>query len=47
MIATMKPILDELIRLARHYGFTEEESDSILNCDVKCRLGRDNGEEEE
>ena len=26
---------------ARHYGFTAEESDFILNYDIKYRLGRD------
>ena len=38
-----KPILDEIDRvLARHYGFTAEELDFILNYDIKYRLGRDN-----
>ncbi len=32
--------------LARHYGFTEEELDFILNYDIKYRLGRDSGQEE-
>ena len=42
-----KPILDEIDRvLARHYGFTEEELDFILNYDIKYRLGRDTEEEE-
>jgi Eco57I restriction-modification methylase len=37
-----KPILDEIDRvLARHYGFTAEELDFILNYDIKYRLGRD------
>lgn len=27
--------------LARHYGFTVEELDFILNYDLKYRLGRD------
>lgn len=27
--------------LARHYGFTEEELDFIVNYDIKYRLGRD------
>ena len=37
-----KPILDKIDRvLARHYGFTEEELDFILNYDIKYRLGRD------
>ena len=37
-----KSILDEIDRvLARHYGFTAEELDFILNYDIKYRLGRD------
>ena len=43
-----KPILDEIDRvLARHYGFTDEELDFIINYDLKYRLGRDAGEGEE
>ncbi|MFZ2422949.1 MAG: hypothetical protein WA029_17590, partial [Anaerolineae bacterium] len=35
-----KPILDEIDRiLARHYGFTEEELDFIINYDIKYRMG--------
>jgi hypothetical protein len=42
-----KPIIDEIDRvLAKHYGFTDEELDFILNYDIKYRMGRDNGEEE-
>ena len=38
---TNKPILDEIDTvLAAHYGFTAEELDFILNCDIKYRLGR-------
>jgi methylase of polypeptide subunit release factors len=38
-----KSILDEIDRvLARHYGFTAEELDFILNYDIKYRLGREN-----
>jgi len=41
-IQKSKPILDEIDRvLARHYGFTPEELDFILNYDIKYRLGRD------
>jgi len=37
-----KPILDEIdCVLARHYGFTEEELDFIINYDIKYRMGRD------
>jgi hypothetical protein len=32
--------------LARHYGFTEEELDFIINYDIKYRMGKAlNGEE--
>lgn len=33
--------------LAKHYGFTDEELDFILNYDIKYRMGRDNTDEEE
>ena len=37
-----KFIIDELDRvLARHYGFTDEELDFIINYDIKYRMGRD------
>lgn len=37
-----KPILDEIDAvLARHYGFTPEELDFIVNYDIKYRLGAD------
>ena len=43
---TSKPILDEIdTALAKHYGFSEEELDFIVNYDIKYRLGR-GGEEE-
>jgi hypothetical protein len=43
-----KRIIDEIDRvLARHYGFTAEELDFILNYDIKYRLGRDTEGEEE
>jgi hypothetical protein len=32
--------------LAKHYGFTEEELDFIINYDIKYRMGKDNEEEE-
>ncbi len=35
-----KPIVDEIDRvLARHYGFTDEELDFIVNYDIKYRMG--------
>jgi hypothetical protein len=41
-----KPIIDDIDRsLARHYKFTDEELDFIINYDVKYRTGRErNGE---
>ena len=43
-----KPIIDEIDRvLAQHYGFTDEELDFIINYDIKYRMGRDSGEEDE
>ena len=32
--------------LARHYGFTEEELDFIINYDIKCRTGDELNAEE-
>ena len=35
-----KPIIDQIDRvLARHYGFTDEELDFIINYDIKYRMG--------
>jgi hypothetical protein len=43
-----KPIIDEIDHvLAKHYGFTDEELDFIINYDIKYRMGRDAGSEEE
>jgi hypothetical protein len=43
-----KPVLDEIDTvLARHYGFTEEQLDFVINYDIKYRLGLGGGEEEE
>ena len=40
--ASAKSIIDELDRvLAKHYGFTGEELDFIINYDIKYRMGRD------
>jgi hypothetical protein len=37
-----KPIIDQIDRvLAKHYGFTEEELDFIINYDIKYRMGRE------
>ena len=41
-----KPIIDEIDKLlASHYGFTEEELDFIINCDIKYRMGDELNEE--
>ena len=43
-----KPIIDEIDRvLARHYEFTDEELDFIINYDIKYRMGRGDNEEDE
>jgi len=43
-----KPIIDEIDRvLARHYGFTDEELDFIINYDIKYRVGQENGDDGE
>ncbi len=43
-----KPIIDEIDRvLAAHYGFTDEELDFIINYDIKYRMGRDAGADDE
>ena len=37
-----KPIVDKIDRvLAKHYGFTDEELDFIINYDIKYRMGRE------
>ena len=49
-IQKSKPIIDEIDRvLAKHYGFTGEELDFIINYDIKYRMGLSgtSGEEEE
>ena len=39
---TTKDLIDEVdSELARHYGFTEEELDFIINYDIKYRMGVD------
>ena len=41
-----KLIIDEIDRvLARHYGFTDEELDFIVNYDIKYRMGKEEAEE--
>ena len=39
-VAGSKPIIDKIDELlAKHYGFTEEELDFIINYDIKYRMG--------
>jgi hypothetical protein len=41
-----KPTIDRIdALLAKHYGFTDEELDFIVNYDIKYRMGQDGGEE--
>jgi len=43
-----KPIADEIDHiLARHYGFTEEELDFVINYDIKYRMGSNSEAEED
>ncbi len=45
-ISKSKPIIDEIDKvLAKHYGFTEEELDFIINYDIKYRMGDELNEE--
>ena len=47
-IKKSKPIIDEIDKvLAKHYGFTEEELDFIINYDIKYRMGSELNEEED
>jgi hypothetical protein len=46
-IKPVKPIIDEIDKvLAKHYGFTEEELDFIINYDIKYRMGDELNENE-
>ncbi len=43
-----KPIIDEIDRiLGKHYGFTNEELDFIINYDIKYRMGQEGAEDSE
>jgi len=45
-IQLSKPIIDEIDHvLAKHYGFTDEELDFLINYDVKYRVGDDGDDE--
>jgi len=46
-VSRSKPIIDEIDRvLARHYGFTDEELDFIINYDIKYRMGHDRSDDD-
>ncbi len=46
-IQASKPIIDEIDKvLAKHYGFTPEELDFIINYDIKYRMGKELGGED-
>ena len=43
-----KPIIDQIDQvLAKHYGFTDEELDFIINYDIKYRMGRGAGDDDD
>ena len=47
-IQKSKPIIEFIDAvLAKHYGFTDEELDFIINYDIKYRMGADDGGEDE
>jgi len=44
-VQNFKSLIDEIDRvLAKHYGFTDEELDFIINYDIKYRMGKDERE---
>ncbi|MDI6753320.1 MAG: Eco57I restriction-modification methylase domain-containing protein [Thermodesulfobacteriota bacterium] len=44
-VQKFKPVIDEIDSiLARHYGFTDEELDFIINYDIKYRMGQEGSE---
>jgi len=39
MCITSKTFIDDMCLMsAKHYGFTDEEPDFIINCDIKYRM---------
>jgi len=41
-LTVSKHIIDRIDReLAKHYGFTDEELDFIINYDIKYRMGKE------
>ncbi|ABL01260.1 Eco57I restriction-modification methylase domain-containing protein [Pelobacter propionicus] len=46
VISKSKPLIDEIDHvLAKHYGFSSEELDFIINYDIKYRMGKSGAEE--
>jgi hypothetical protein len=46
-VSPTKPIFDKIDTIqAKHYGFTDEELDFIINYDIKYRMGKGAGEED-
>ena len=42
VVAESKSLIDKIDRaLAQHYGFTDAELDFIINYDIRCRMGRE------
>jgi hypothetical protein len=45
--ASCNPVIHQIDRaLARHYGFTDEELEFIINYDLKYRMGEEAEEED-
>lgn len=43
-----KPFIDKIdLILARHYGFTDQELDFVVNYDIKFRMGRESEDEDD
>lgn len=42
-----KPIIDKIdLLIAEHFKFTDEETDFIINYDLKSRMGKENDDDE-
>jgi hypothetical protein len=47
-VGLSKSVLDEIdLLLAKHYGFTDEELDFIINYDIKYRMGNEASPDED
>jgi hypothetical protein len=48
VISKSKSIIDEIdCVIAKHYGFSTEQLDFILNYDIKNRMGKGSGDDED